>query len=120
MEKPSLKAEKKADGWHLSLSGKPYTLFQLPIAVPLFESNVLKPLRLYSLDISYSSVSDVERLHGLTTLEELNIAGIKKIPRHKWYVFQRIRLKRVYHTLEQSDDFIARNAGDVEFIRIAD
>ena len=104
-------------GWHLSLSGAPYAIFRLPLAVPLYESNVLKPLHLYSLDVSYSSFYDIERLHGIT-LKELNMAGIRTLPPHKYYMFDRLRVKRVFHTLEHSDAYLAERAPGVEFIRV--
>ncbi len=118
MEKNSLQITQDERGWHLSLSGKPYDIFQLPIAVPLYESNVLKPLRLYSLDVSYSKFDDIERLLGVQSIKELNIAGIRRIPPHKFYVFERLRVERVYHTLEQPDAYLAKYIPDVEFIRV--
>ncbi len=117
LEERKLKVNHDKRGWHLSLRGQPYDIFQLPIAVPLYESNVLKPLRLYSLDLSYSGFYDVERLLGMT-ITELNIAGIKEIPNHKFYAFSRVGVKRVYHTLEHSDEFLAQQEPGVEFIRI--
>lgn len=113
----SLHATEDARGWHLSLSGTQYALFQLPIAVPLYESNVLKPLRLYSLDVSYSGFNDIERLHGIS-VKELNIAGIKSIPPHKFYAFTRLGVERVFHTLEHSDEYLAEHAPGVEFVRV--
>ena len=53
-------------------------------------------------------------------LSSLMIAGIREIPMYKWYVFERLGVEKVFHTLDQSDEFIAENAPGVEFIRIAD
>ena len=118
VETSKLRATQDEQGWHLSLKGSPYALFQLPIAVPLYESNVLKSLRLQSLDLSHSAFYDIERLHGIQDLKELNIAGMREIPKYKWYVFNRLGVEKVFHTLEQSDDFIAENAPEVEFVRV--
>jgi serine/threonine protein kinase len=119
IKKDSLQVTQDERGWHLSLRGQPYDIFQLPIAVPLYESNVLKSLQLYSLDVSYSDFYDVERLQGMK-LKELNIAGIREIPLHKYYAFKRIGVKRVFHTLELSDKYLAERVPGVEFIRVAD
>jgi len=117
IEKDSLQATQNERGWHLSLRGKPYDIFQLPIAVPLYESNVLKLLRLFSLDVSYSGFYDIERLHGMA-LTELNIAGIRKIPSYKFYIFNRLGVKKVFHTLEHSDEYLKKAVPGVEFVRI--
>lgn len=117
IETPTLQATQDERGWHLSLKGSPYAIFQIPIAVPMYESNVLKPLRLYSLDVSHSAFNDIERLHGIA-LKELNIAGIREIPKHKMFMFERLKVERVFHTLDHTDDYLAEHAPGVKFVRV--
>jgi serine/threonine protein kinase len=105
------------DRRYLSLSGEPYTFFKMPIPVTFKQANVLHPLRLYSLDVSNSGITDIERLHGLA-IEEINIAGLRTIERHKFYIFDRIKVKKVFHTLDYSDEYLKRNVPGVEFVRV--
>ena len=120
IRRSSYHAEQDELGWHLSLKGSPYAIFRLPIAVPGYESNVLKFLHLYSLDVSYSALNDIERLQELQ-IKELNIAGIDSIPKQKFYMFAKLKVERVYHTLEHSDEYLAEHApAGVEFIRVQD
>jgi tRNA A-37 threonylcarbamoyl transferase component Bud32 len=113
----SLHLEQTEHGYHLSLSGTPYSTFIIPIPVPIRQANILRPLNLYSLDLSHSGLTDLERINGML-VEELNIVGLKSIPFHKFYVFKRLKVKKVYHNLEDSDSYLNLNAPSVEFIRV--
>ncbi len=106
-------------GWHLSLAGQPYMLFRMPIPAPLKQTHVLRPLKLSSLDVSHSAFNDLERLHGLL-IDELNIAGMRTIDQHKFYIFDRLKVKKVYHTLEYSDRYLQNKVPGVEFVRVAE
>ncbi len=106
-------------GYHLSLSGEPYSIFIMPIPVPVRAANVLRPLKLHSLDLSNSGLIDLERINGML-VDELNIAGLEEIPNFKFYIFERLKVKKVYHTLKHPDKYLKKHAPDVEFIRIAD
>jgi len=112
-----LKMEQREAGWHLSLSGKPYSVFQMPIPLRPWKSNVLASLNLHSLDLSYSGFTDLENLTGVL-VEELNIAGMKHLPEYKCYILERCRVKRVFHTLDDSDAYLKSVAPGVEFIRL--
>lgn len=73
-EKPLL-LTKVNNGYHLDFSRSPYTVYSLNI-LGVYHRNVLQPLRLKSLDISYSKMDDPVELRGLR-LEELRMEGVR-------------------------------------------
>ncbi|WP_168442549.1 serine/threonine protein kinase [Pontiella desulfatans] len=113
----SLELVSGEQGLHLSLAGKPYSVFIMPIPVTIRQANVLRPLKLHSLDLSDSGLNDLERISGML-VDELNIAGLKTIPSFKFYVFDRLKVKKVFHTLDHPDKYLRKHAPDVEFIRV--
>lgn len=71
-----LKLSKTKEGFHLDLSGdQRYVEFAIDI-VGVYQSNVLAPLNLVSVDISGTRVSNLSGLKGIQT-PTLNIAGIE-------------------------------------------
>lgn len=73
-EKPLL-LTKVNNGYHLDFSRSPYAVYSLNI-LGVYHRNVLQPLRLKSLDISYSKMDDPVELRGLR-LEELRMEGVR-------------------------------------------
>ncbi len=72
-EKPLL-LSKTGSGYHLDFSRSPYAIYSLNI-LGVYRRNVLQPLHLDSLDISYSKMDDPAELRGLQ-LKELRMVGI--------------------------------------------
>ncbi len=73
-EKPLL-LSKAGNGYHLDFSRSPYAVYSLSI-IGVYRRNVLQPLNLKSLDISYSKMDDPAELRGLK-LDELRMEGIR-------------------------------------------
>jgi hypothetical protein len=113
----NLELVSSSEGYHLSLSGEPYSIFIMPIPVPIRQANVLRSLKLQSLDLSHSGLTDLERINGML-VDELNIAGLKEIPTYKFYIFERLKVKKVFHTLEHPDNYLKKHAPGVEFVRL--
>ncbi len=114
-----LHLDKTEDGWHLSLSGKPYSIFNLPLPEGKSWTSVLNVLQLYSLDISYGRVRDPAELQGIK-IKELDITGMtswaESQAKHlKWIT----TLKTVRHSLNVSDAFLRKSNPDIEFIRVS-
>jgi tRNA A-37 threonylcarbamoyl transferase component Bud32 len=113
----NLELESTPNGYHLSLSGTPYSIFIMPIPVPVRQANVLRYLKLHSLDLSHSGLIDLERINGML-VDELNIAGHKSVPFYKFYIFERLKVKKVFHTLNHTDKYLQKHAPGVDFIRV--
>jgi len=73
-EKP-LQLTKVGNGYHLDFSRSPFSVYSLSI-LGVYRRNVLQPLQLDSLDISYSKIDDPAELRGLQ-LKELRMEGIR-------------------------------------------
>ncbi|MCK4565309.1 MAG: serine/threonine protein kinase [Verrucomicrobia bacterium] len=73
-EKP-LELTKLKKGYHLDFSRSSYAVYSLNI-IGVYRRNVLQPLHLESLDISYSKMDDPTELRGLK-LGELRMEGIR-------------------------------------------
>jgi serine/threonine protein kinase len=73
-EKPVL-LTKEGEGYHLDFSRSPYAVFSLNI-IGVYRRNVLQPLHLDSLDVSYSKLDDPSELRGLK-LQELRMEGVR-------------------------------------------
>ncbi|VGO23169.1 serine/threonine protein kinase [Pontiella sulfatireligans] len=112
-----LELTSRDQGLHLSLSGEPYSIFIMPIPVPIRQANVLRPLKLHSLDLSRSGLTDLERINGML-VDELNIAGLEDIPVYKFYIFERLKVRKVFHSLEHPDKYLRKHAPQVEFVRV--
>ncbi|VGO18040.1 serine/threonine protein kinase [Pontiella sulfatireligans] len=69
-----LQLTRRTEGWHLNLAGTEYREFKLKIDAA-YELNVLKPLNLYSLDISHTPISNLAELSGIE-LKELRMVGL--------------------------------------------
>lgn len=93
-----LHLEKTAGGYHLDLSRAPYSVYLLNI-LGVYNRNVLLPLDLRSLDISYSSLDNLGELRGLV-LDELRMAEVKvENTKNLAKQVEALRLKRLVLTV---------------------
>ncbi|MDZ8119055.1 serine/threonine protein kinase [Pontiella agarivorans] len=113
----TLSLEPTDKGWALSLARSPYVVFNLPLPVAKTETNVLNPLGLYSLDMSYSALSDPSHLNG-TGIKVLDIRGITTWTRPQIRLLFGLQLETLIHSLDESDEFLAEILPDVELIRV--
>ena len=91
---PDLKLRKSPKGYHLDLSHTPYSSFRMHMPFT-HEINILQPLHLYSLDISYTSTCLVNELSRLQ-IKELHMVGIKLTPQSKIHsLFKNMGLEKV-------------------------
>jgi len=113
-----LSLEKTEDGWNLSISGKPYSVFVLPVSEDKNLTNILKALGLNSLDISYSGVISPWNLRG-SAIRVLDITGLTSWSEPQVRHLSVINtLKTVYHSLPMSDEFLKEVHPNVDFIRV--
>ncbi len=70
----SLELIQREKGYHLNLTNTKYKFYTLKIDASR-EENVLRPLNLYSLDISHSPIADISELAGIK-LKELRMVGM--------------------------------------------
>lgn len=91
-----LKFEKRSDGYHLNLSGAPYTVYTLNI-IGVYRRQVLGPLKLTSLDLSNTDSEHFREFGGIK-LDELRMSGVPIGNKSKSYFVKhlnRFQLKRV-------------------------
>ena len=98
-EKPLL-LRKTDNGYHLDFSRSPYAIYSLNI-LGVYRRNVLQPLYLDSLDISYSKIDDPSELRGLQ-LKELRMEGIRFADK-KLLVRQLLAMKTQRLVLNEED-----------------
>ncbi|VGO23152.1 serine/threonine protein kinase [Pontiella sulfatireligans] len=103
-------------GWRLSLAGKSYAVLNLPLTTARTESNVLNPLGLYALDISYSKINDPLQLEG-SGIKELEMRGVNW-DRPQIRMLNRLRLNKLTHSLDVSDAFLQEVLPNVELVRV--
>ncbi|MDZ8119084.1 serine/threonine protein kinase [Pontiella agarivorans] len=112
----TLYLEQHPGGTGLSLAGKPYTEFHLPLPAPRKTVNVLSPLNLYALDFSGGKISSPDPLVGLD-VQEVNLTGIDGWSISQLHRLKPRKLKRIYHSFDVDDELLQKISPQTEFIR---
>jgi serine/threonine protein kinase len=76
----SSRLTKTEKGYHLDLANTRFSTYTLKIDAA-YNKNILEPLNLYSLDISYTPLASAQELNGLK-LKELKIVGLHLPPKN--------------------------------------
>ncbi|MDZ8119068.1 serine/threonine protein kinase [Pontiella agarivorans] len=116
-ERTTLVLTDTENGRMLSLSGDPYSIFTLPLPADRNNTNVLHPLKLYSLDLTKGFLFDPSELYG-SGIKELNISGINWLKRSQIHIIAMLKLERLIHSLEESDEYLAEILPGVELVRV--
>ena len=112
----TLHLETGTEGLHLSLSGKRYSVFHLPLPVVKQNSNVLNTLGLHSLTLSEGDIGDLIQLDG-SGIQELKIEAVSDIPIQHLELLQDLGLKRLVHNLNIPDQDLQEILPEVELHR---
>ena len=112
----TLRLEDIPEGLSLSLSGKHYSIFHLPLPVVKQNSNVLNTLGLYSLTLSEGDIGDLIQLDG-ADIRELKIEAVSEIPIQQLELLQDLGLERLVHNLKISDSDLQEILPEVELVR---
>ncbi|EDM29627.1 probable serine/threonine-protein kinase pknB [Lentisphaera araneosa HTCC2155] len=99
----------------LDLSHHDYIRLNMPIAVYNRGRNLLLIIPLGKLDLSYTKFNNMVELNTYS-MHELHIAGIPKL--HNMHLFNTGKIKKVYHTLDLSDEKLKKDHPKVTFIRV--
>ncbi len=113
----SLRLRQTENGLSLSLSGSGYSVLHVPLPVFRNNSNLLRPLKLYSLDVSGGLLLEMSQLLG-SGIKELNIANIRALPDAQLARVRQLELDRLVHSLEISDQRLNSMLPGVELIRV--
>ncbi len=112
----TLRLESGTEGFHLSLSGKRYSVFHLPLPVVKQNSNVLNTLGLHSLTLSEGDIGDLIQLDG-SGIQELKIEAVSDIPVQQLELLQDLGLKRLVHNLNIPDQDLQEILPEVTLVR---
>jgi serine/threonine protein kinase len=94
-----IKLRKRSDGYYLDLSETKFNRFRIVHDMKK-QWNILAPIKLKHLDVSYSSITAINEL-GLIKVDELNMVGLKL--KSEWFVAQVLKnmgVKRVFIDIE--------------------
>ncbi len=113
----TLKLEIHPQGYVLSLTGKNYNIYHLPLPVRKRSTCVLNSLELYSLQLSEADLPDMIQLEG-SGIKELDFTGIDKIPQYQLELLQDLNLHTLIHSLSIPDKELQELLPRMELIRV--
>jgi serine/threonine protein kinase len=112
-----LKLTKKHDGYYLDLSESKFSRLRIFHNMKK-QSSILYPLELKHLDISFSSITDIQELGAVRT-DELNMYGLRL--KSEWFVASVLKKMGVQHVILDTKNYSERTLEMLsEFCKISD